>query len=158
MSSLDAYRLLGIEPGASPEEIRAAFRAKVRQNHPDTSVGDAGPEVGEIVDAYRVLINRGSRDATNSSERPGGHRVPVRNAGRMKEGDRGRSHRVCEECSGEGSKRQRVLCADCGGRGAVTALDSRSAKVLRCRRCTGRGAIIEETVCAHCDGSGLLSS
>lgn len=38
---LDAYRILGVEPDATLEEIEAVFRAKSRFYHPDTNQGDS---------------------------------------------------------------------------------------------------------------------
>ena len=36
----EAYRALDLEPGASSEEVRAAYREKVKEVHPDTDSGD----------------------------------------------------------------------------------------------------------------------
>jgi DnaJ-class molecular chaperone len=40
MTDEDAFRLLGLEPGASPAEVRAAYRHKAKAAHPDAG-GDA---------------------------------------------------------------------------------------------------------------------
>ena len=36
----EAYRTLGLEPGADSETIRRAYRSKVKEVHPDTDSGD----------------------------------------------------------------------------------------------------------------------
>ena len=37
----DPYRILGVEPGDSPELVTAVFRAKAKLLHPDKKTGDA---------------------------------------------------------------------------------------------------------------------
>ena len=51
------HRLLGVDPGASPEEIRTAYRKLARQYHPDANPGNAEAErkFKEISEAYGAL-------------------------------------------------------------------------------------------------------
>jgi len=39
-SEREAYRLLGVEPGADEERVKRAYREKVKEVHPDTEDGD----------------------------------------------------------------------------------------------------------------------
>ena len=39
--SASAYEVLGVDPGASEEDLRRAYRLRLRQTHPDTG-GDRG--------------------------------------------------------------------------------------------------------------------
>src|ERR1700722_17778038 len=56
------YAVLGLDPAASPEAIRAAFRRKARQVHPDVpGTGDASAFVA-VRRAYDVLSNRKRRE------------------------------------------------------------------------------------------------
>ena len=55
----DLYSILGISPMATSEQIKAAFRSKAKEHHPDRG-GDAR-KFQEIVDAYEKLQNSGSR-------------------------------------------------------------------------------------------------
>jgi len=49
-----ARALLGLSPDAAPQDVIGAFRAAVKQSHPDLTGGDAG-RFREILDAYRLL-------------------------------------------------------------------------------------------------------
>jgi molecular chaperone DnaJ len=53
----DYYGVLGLEPDASPEEIKQAFRRLAREHHPDATGGDASSEqrYKEVSEAYAVL-------------------------------------------------------------------------------------------------------
>ncbi len=45
----DPYRILGIEPDAGDDEARAAWRAQIREHHPDKLIAEGLPQ--EFVDA-----------------------------------------------------------------------------------------------------------
>ncbi|MDP2623379.1 MAG: DnaJ domain-containing protein, partial [Actinomycetota bacterium] len=53
----DYYEVLGVERGASQEDIKRAFRRLARQTHPDANNGDRGTEerFRLIAEAYEVL-------------------------------------------------------------------------------------------------------
>lgn len=52
----DFYEILGVQRGASPEEIRKAHRRLVRTLHPDVNKGpDAAKKFAEVQEAYDVL-------------------------------------------------------------------------------------------------------
>jgi len=58
MNKLDSYYILGIKPGASPVEIKSAFRRLTRLYHPDhDSSLDAEMKYKEIRAAYNALKN-----------------------------------------------------------------------------------------------------
>ena len=63
--SYDPNELLGIEPGASEEEIRRAFRRKAKTVHPDVSdAPDAAEQFKRLKDAHDLLIERLSSPET----------------------------------------------------------------------------------------------
>ncbi|MFH1176641.1 MAG: DnaJ domain-containing protein [Acidobacteriota bacterium] len=59
------YDVLGLEPGAPPDEVRAAFRRLARERHPDRFRGaeraNAEVEFQQITEAYNVLADDARR-------------------------------------------------------------------------------------------------
>ena len=55
----DPYQVLGISPGAAPEEIKRAYRQKAKEYHPDLHPNDpiAAQKMNEINEAYDMLQN-----------------------------------------------------------------------------------------------------
>jgi len=56
---IDPYKVLGILPGASQEEIKKAYRKKAKEYHPDLHPNDpeAARKMNEINEAYDMLQN-----------------------------------------------------------------------------------------------------
>jgi len=53
MSKKSLYEILDIPKDATADDIKAAYRHKAKQNHPD--VGDSAEKMAEITHAYEVL-------------------------------------------------------------------------------------------------------
>ncbi len=55
----DPYKVLGVSPGASQDEIKKAYRRKTKEYHPDTHPNDpnANKKMTEINEAYDMLMN-----------------------------------------------------------------------------------------------------
>ncbi len=51
----EAYRTLGLDPGASPQEIKRAYRTKVKEAHPDTKSGSE-EAFKRVNRAYETLV------------------------------------------------------------------------------------------------------
>ncbi len=64
-SAPDYYARLGVQPSASPEEIRAAYREKAQETHPDHNPDDseAAERFQAVKEAYQVLRDPERRDA-----------------------------------------------------------------------------------------------
>ena len=62
------YEVLGVNPGASQEEISAAYRRLVRQYHPD-KVADLGPEFRELAEQRMKEINAAYQSLKRHSPR-----------------------------------------------------------------------------------------
>lgn len=74
MASKDYYQILGVEKGASKEEVKKAFRKLASAYHPDKKTGDEA-KFKEISEAYAVLSDdkkRAEYDAYGQSFSGGG--------------------------------------------------------------------------------------
>lgn len=58
----DFYALLAVDVSATPEDIRQAFRAKIREWHPDVNpASDATAHTQRLIVAYKILNDPESR-------------------------------------------------------------------------------------------------
>lgn len=94
----DPFALLGLAPGASPSDVRAAYLVRAKALHPDATAGNAD-EFKDLVEAYK-------RATVLAREWPcepcgGTGRLDVRAAGP----------------GGFGASRVSVVCRTCGGTG-----------------------------------------
>ncbi|MBI3719776.1 MAG: J domain-containing protein [Sphingobacteriales bacterium] len=67
MDIKDYYKILGIAPTASVNDIKKAYRKMAMKHHPDTNPGDIATETMflEIKEAYDVLIDPTQREEYN---------------------------------------------------------------------------------------------
>lgn len=79
MTPAEAARILGIGAGASPDEIRIAYRSQIRTHHPDRAGERSSGRAAAITEAYRVLVERGPAPAEEPETRaPSSGPVPPR--------------------------------------------------------------------------------
>jgi len=70
--SKDLYKILGIPPTASKQDIRVAYRTLAKRYHPDAGAGSSEDRFREIQDAYETLSDPGRRTAYDRSSLPHG--------------------------------------------------------------------------------------
>lgn len=73
------YHILGLDPAATPEQIKSAYRQKVKEFHPDHFGEDCAPFL-TIQEAYDVLsdpVRRQAYDARLARNRPRPDRPPA---------------------------------------------------------------------------------
>ena len=177
---MDFYIILGVERGASPGDLKRAFRRLARRYHPDINPGDqrAAAHFREISEAYETLIDpeRRRRYDTSGRSRTAAEEVSV--------GFEGFDFSVT--ASGASASTFGDLFADIltqRGGDALAASGDRGADLHHgitigfedamrgghhtvtvtrqehCRACKGRGRLpVAETRCVHCQGSGALKS
>lgn len=159
-----AYILLGLEPGASPAEIKRSFRRLAMRWHPDRNPAPAAAaHFRALREAHDLLLKTfGHHEQDTAEPAPS---APPRGADRrmtldisFEEAFRGGTRKIrlgqssdCGECNGSGSIQLSVsqLCTPCRGSGRVGS----SGALQRCTACNGRG-FIHQTECPQCDGSG----
>ena len=75
----DPYKILGISPNATDEEVKSAYRALAKKYHPDNYAGSpvadlATEKMKEINEAYdSVMAQRRGHAAGNAPQQSGGH-------------------------------------------------------------------------------------
>ena len=63
MAVTDPYKILGVDPGATEEEIKSAYRQLVKKYHPDNYAGSpladlANEKMQEINEAYDMVMKQ----------------------------------------------------------------------------------------------------
>lgn len=160
----DPWSVLGLRPGATPEEIRRAFRHRIKNCHPDSSTARNinVQSVCSLVQAYRLLEKRLVPQVVG---RPEGRQVQEETeADRLDDGlflflevsakDAFYGNTVETSISDAGSS-----CPACSGKGQVAR-----GKPVECHECSGMGSrelpwgkSRLRIVCNHCGGSGRIS-
>lgn len=66
------YQILGLQIGATPSAIKSAYRARLRQVHPDLNPGDpqASAKTQDLIEAYEVLSDAEKRSKLDEQLRP----------------------------------------------------------------------------------------
>lgn len=152
----DHYEALGVKKGASPEDIRRAYRKLAAKHHPDRNPGNKQAEAKfkEISHAYEILSDADRKKKYDDVK----FEVP-------KPPPNYPTADVCVEVEIDAKEQKAgvdktvtvsrpVKCPDCGGSGRITQRFQRTCELCRgagCQPCEWTGRV---TFCAKCWGSG----
>ncbi len=173
----DPWSVLGLRPGATPEEIRKAFRRRIKKVHPDSRTADSIhiQSVCSLVQAYRFLEKRFVPEVIGTASDEAGHETLLEEAGdglflfldvTAEDAFRGNSVKVsisdveavCPACSGKGDVPITNFheCTHCSGTGFHELPWGKNRLRVVCNTCKGKGAITERK-CNLCRGSGRIT-
>ncbi len=173
----DYYQILGIQKGATTDEIKKAYRDMSKKWHPDKHKGDKSAEskFKEINEAYEVLGDakkKQSYDQFGTAGGPGGQGFDFSGFSGGQYGDFGDLGSIFETFFGGaaqrgGNRRQRARGKDLEVDIMIDFMDSVSGikkqvslrRLRVCTRCTGSGAEPGEGLkeCGTCKGTGQVT-
>ncbi len=176
----DYYKTLGVDKGASQEEVKKAFRKKAHEHHPDKAHGDEA-KFKEMNEAYQVLGDKNKRaqyDQFGSAFQNGqaqgessgfegfsngGANINMDDLGDIFGGigdifgfGGGRGGRTRQR---RGEDIQAILTVDFMDAVFGTTKEVRLVKNIKCAKCSGVGAEPGTKIdtCKTCQGSGRVS-
>ncbi len=172
------YKILGLPAWATPEEIRRAYRERIKTCHPDLC-STATPSKIErfqiLTRAYETLLKKSRyiekvdqtpRTKTFHTPRPMEDgvflflEVSAQQAllGAVIETEIWDGEEFCFKCSGSGriSEKGQKICPACKGKGHTSIPWGKESLSMVCKKCSGSG-FIEQPICPVCKGRGRIS-
>jgi molecular chaperone DnaJ len=180
MAKRDYYETLGVPKNANDADLKAAFRKKAMQVHPDKNpgnkdavdgsqgggagFGDFGSTMSDIFEDLFGDVFGGQRQRRGPGGRERGADLRYNMDIALEDAFRGKTASIkvptsvtCDACSGSGAKpgTKPVTCRSCNGLGRVRAQQGFFAIERTCPTCGGRGETIEDP-CTKCSGAGRI--
>lgn len=164
MDRHEAYRVLEIRPPFSEQQLKSAFRTKVKQAHPDH--GGSSEQFQKVKMSFDVLFPDAGKDQVVDPVTRTVNGVPLDTLGK---GLRV-SAKKCYQCAGRGytSEHAATNCEACGGysenehRMTFHEILQQVSRRWACLRCKGTGysqsGAERHHVCMNCAGSGEVPS
>jgi molecular chaperone DnaJ len=184
MNLNEAYSILELSPGVSPEDAKKKYRELTKKYHPDVNKEEgAEDKFKRINEAYQVVSTGKSTDKEDfipQQHNPFGGFNPFGNPF-------GGTHRViraenidlftqisfvesvlgckkeityqrknkCQECDGQGDKKINNGCDKCGGQGQIVGKQGNMIFTRTCDKCWGRTQTI---ACTACINTGVIDT
>lgn len=165
----DSYSELGLAPGASDADVKAAWRRLSARWHPDRNASPHALHRIQRINRAVESIRSARKQAYDTGHepppptRPDAQDPPIEHTISLSLEEagsgcvrsvQGQIARICADCSGTGEAPEPVACAQCGGQGHVhqTLWFSWLTAPSRCDACEGRGSRV--VPCSCCEGSG----
>ncbi|MDR0858765.1 MAG: molecular chaperone DnaJ [Oscillospiraceae bacterium] len=180
MDKRDYYEVLGLEKGASDDEVKRAYRKLAKANHPDVNPNDKKAEARfkEIGEAYEVLSDKTKRErydayghagvdpsyggGSGGSYGGGGFNVDFGDLGDILNDfwGGGTSRRTSPNAPREGETLQTQASVTFEEAAFGVAKDVPVTRVEDCETCHGSGCAAGTTAetCPNCKGSGTVTS
>lgn len=172
MNLKDAYSILEIPQGTSPEDAKKKYRELTKKLHPDVNKEpDAEAKFKKINEAYQVVSTGKGTDRELRAPRQqhpfGRHFVqaePINLSTTIsfKESVLGCSKELkfnrtakCKPCNGNGETGVNNGCPKCGGQGQVVGRQGNIIIVQTCDKCFGKTNVVD---CPACSGNGLVQT
>lgn len=179
----EAYETLGLQPGASSDEVAKAFRTKAKEYHPDVNKSpDAEDKFKKINEAKRVIDNPPQESDFEGFGHGGFNVIDFANIMGMNRRGNVKKHPApivdinltflesvtearknitynrfmkCDMCNGDGLHIGHQPCSYCKGKGGKIRQNGQMQVVEVCTKCSGSGK--ESTACDKCNGTGTIS-
>ncbi|CAF3456478.1 unnamed protein product [Rotaria socialis] len=174
------YDILGVQPNATVDEIRKAYRKLALKLHPDKNNGNDPEQFKQLSQAYEALSDEKKRslydkfgekvlkEGPNSEDNRGKNLVHQLSVS-LEELYNGAVRKlalqknvVCNKCKGIGGKREAVSkCTTCNGSGFVVRINQIGPGMIQqmrshCSDCEGQGEKIDaKDKCKTCDGKKI---
>ena len=175
MSPKNFYSILELDPAATQEDIKKAYRKLVMKCHPDKNHGKENIEIfRNVTEAYEVLtdpVKKESYDkkfSKNDNRKAIKHRhgtnitislkITVNDIANESIKNIMTTRQVhCPDCAGTGCASKHLShCAKCSGTG-IDLVSSVMGQKKVCLVCKGFGNFPENPNCKKCQGTGLIS-
>jgi len=185
MNLQEAYSILEVPPGTSPEDAKKKYRELTKKYHPDVNKDEGAEDrFKKINEAYQCVINGKGTDpepvmqesgfnpfqgfpGINVNPFGGRQQIQVEHISlqatlSFKESVLGCQKDIsfsrngkCTDCNGQGQIQSNNGCDKCGGKGQIVGRQGNMIFTRTCDKCFGRNSINQ---CQACSSKGTVNT